>query len=83
MGKFKILLKCTKKGLILLHKPRSARASKSKEKSRTAFLKDLDAAKRIVDGLQPNGAYQKVLEIGPGMGVLTQFLVKKRNTKLH
>lgn len=41
------------------------------------FLKDLDAAKRIVDGLQPHGAYQKVLEIGPGMGVLTQFLVKK------
>jgi len=37
------------------------------------FLKDLDAAKRIVDGLQPNGAYNKVLEIGPGMGVLTQF----------
>lgn len=41
------------------------------------FLNDLDAAKRIVDGLQPAGAYTKVLEIGPGMGVLTQFLVKK------
>ena len=41
------------------------------------FLKDLDAAKQIVDGLKPNGAYNKVLEIGPGMGVLTQFLVKK------
>jgi 16S rRNA (adenine1518-N6/adenine1519-N6)-dimethyltransferase len=41
------------------------------------FLKDLDAAQRIVNGLQPNGAYQKVLEIGPGTGVLTQYLVKK------
>mgnify|MGYP000966726946 CR=1 FL=1 len=41
------------------------------------FLNDLNAAERIVDGLVPNGAYQKVLEIGPGMGVLTQFLVKK------
>ncbi len=41
------------------------------------FLNDLDAAQRIVDGLQPQGEYQKVLEIGPGMGVLTQFLVKK------
>jgi 16S rRNA (adenine1518-N6/adenine1519-N6)-dimethyltransferase len=41
------------------------------------FLNDLDAAKRIVDGLQPAGTYTKVLEIGPGMGVLTQFLVKK------
>ncbi|MFM2441803.1 MAG: rRNA ((1518)-N(6)/adenine(1519)-N(6))-dimethyltransferase, partial [Bacteroidota bacterium] len=27
------------------------------------FLNDLDAAKRIVDGLQPAGAYTKVLEI--------------------
>ena len=41
------------------------------------FLNDLNAAERIVDGLVPNGAYQKVLKIGPGMGVLTQFLVKK------
>lgn len=41
------------------------------------FLKDLESAKRIVDGIQPDGSYNKVLEIGPGMGVLTQFLVKK------
>ncbi len=38
------------------------------------FLNDLQAAGRIVDLLQPAGRYQKVLEIGPGMGVLTQFL---------
>ncbi len=41
------------------------------------FLNDFNAAEGILDVLVPNGAYQKVLEIGTGMGVLTQFLVKK------
>ena len=39
------------------------------------FLKDKDIAKRIVDSLQ-NKNLSKVLEIGPGMGVLTQFLLQ-------
>lgn len=39
------------------------------------FLKDLDIAQRIADLLTGHGGYTKVLEIGPGMGVLTQFLV--------
>ncbi|CAM3504203.1 16S rRNA (adenine(1518)-N(6)/adenine(1519)-N(6))-dimethyltransferase RsmA [Aquirufa ecclesiirivi] len=47
------------------------------------FLKDLDAAQRIVNGLNPQGAYQKVLEIGPGMGVLTQYLVKKKEYETY
>ncbi|CAG5002881.1 Ribosomal RNA small subunit methyltransferase A [Dyadobacter sp. CECT 9275] len=41
------------------------------------FLKDLNVAQKIVDGLTCHGGYDKVLEIGPGMGVLTQFLLKK------
>jgi 16S rRNA (adenine1518-N6/adenine1519-N6)-dimethyltransferase len=41
------------------------------------FLKDLNAAQRIVDLLALHGGYNKVLEIGPGMGVLTQYLIKK------
>jgi 16S rRNA (adenine1518-N6/adenine1519-N6)-dimethyltransferase len=41
------------------------------------FLKDLNAAQRIVDGLSGHSGYDRVLEIGPGMGVLTQFLLKK------
>ena len=41
------------------------------------FLNDLSAAKKIVDLLQPHGKYTKVLEIGPGMGVLTQFFEKR------
>ena len=39
------------------------------------FLKDLSIAQRIAELLTQHGAYQKVLEIGPGMGVLTQFLL--------
>jgi 16S rRNA (adenine1518-N6/adenine1519-N6)-dimethyltransferase len=41
------------------------------------FLKDMNIANKIVDGLTGHGGYNKVLEIGPGMGVLTQFLVQK------
>jgi 16S rRNA (adenine1518-N6/adenine1519-N6)-dimethyltransferase len=41
------------------------------------FLNDLSAARKIVDLLQPGGRYTKVLEIGPGMGVLTQYLIER------
>ena len=40
------------------------------------FLKDEKIAKRIVESLSHEG-YQGVLEIGPGMGVLTQFLFQR------
>lgn len=40
------------------------------------FLKDQSIAKKIADTLV-NTSYKKVLEIGPGMGVLTQFLLEK------
>lgn len=40
------------------------------------FLKDQSVAKKIADTLV-NTSYKKVLEIGPGMGVLTQFLLEK------
>jgi 16S rRNA (adenine1518-N6/adenine1519-N6)-dimethyltransferase len=38
------------------------------------FLKDESVAKRIVESLADANRYHQVLEIGPGMGVLTQFL---------
>lgn len=41
------------------------------------FLKDMNIAQKIVDGLTGHYDYKKVLEIGPGMGVLTQFLLNK------
>lgn len=40
------------------------------------FLKDKNIAQKIVDSLQADHLH-KVLEIGPGMGVLTQFLLEK------
>ena len=40
------------------------------------FLKDLNVAQRIADLLSGEG-YSQLLEIGPGTGVLTQFLVDK------
>lgn len=39
------------------------------------FLNDKNIAKKIVDSLQANDI-KRVLEIGPGMGVLTQFLMQ-------
>ena len=41
------------------------------------FLKDEEIAKDIADALTENG-YENVLEIGPGMGVLTKYLLEKK-----
>jgi 16S rRNA (adenine1518-N6/adenine1519-N6)-dimethyltransferase len=40
------------------------------------FLNDLQIAKDIADALSLS-TYKNVLEIGPGMGVLTQFIIEK------
>jgi 16S rRNA (adenine1518-N6/adenine1519-N6)-dimethyltransferase len=40
------------------------------------FLKDESVAKAIADTLNLEG-YDDVLEIGPGMGVLTKYLLEK------
>jgi 16S rRNA (adenine1518-N6/adenine1519-N6)-dimethyltransferase len=39
------------------------------------FLKDLSVAERTAGALGLHGAYRDVLEIGPGTGVLTRFLL--------
>lgn len=41
------------------------------------FLRDLDAAQQIVNLQSLHRGYNKVLEIGPGMGVLTQYLLQR------
>ena len=46
------------------------------------FLKDTTIAERIVNSLTRHGGYRQVLEIGPGTGVLTQFLVQLPNYEL-
>lgn len=43
------------------------------------FLRDENIAKKIADTLSLKG-YKNVLEIGPGMGVLTKYLLKKEIT---
>jgi 16S rRNA (adenine1518-N6/adenine1519-N6)-dimethyltransferase len=47
------------------------------------FLRDMDAAHQIVQLLSQHGGYQTVLEIGPGMGVLTQFLLQNPTYQTH
>ena len=41
------------------------------------FLTDENIAKKIADSLTENG-YNHVLEIGPGMGVLTKYILQKK-----
>ncbi|MBC7412633.1 MAG: 16S rRNA (adenine(1518)-N(6)/adenine(1519)-N(6))-dimethyltransferase RsmA [Bacteroidia bacterium] len=47
------------------------------------FLKDQDVALAIVDALALTDKYKNVLEIGPGMGVLTQYLLQNNNYQTH
>lgn len=41
------------------------------------FLNDKNAAQKIVEALEPSRGFQQVLEVGPGMGVLSDFLLTK------
>jgi 16S rRNA (adenine1518-N6/adenine1519-N6)-dimethyltransferase len=41
------------------------------------FLTDLSIAKKIVDSLSYHRDYKNLIEIGPGTGVLTDFLINK------
>ena len=40
------------------------------------FLKDMGIARKIADSLTGEG-YSSVLEIGPGMGILTGYLMER------
>ncbi|HUH18049.1 16S rRNA (adenine(1518)-N(6)/adenine(1519)-N(6))-dimethyltransferase RsmA [Albibacterium sp.] len=42
------------------------------------FLTDKNAANRIVNALQNEGRFEKVLEVGPGMGILSDILLEKK-----
>ncbi|RFZ82865.1 16S rRNA (adenine(1518)-N(6)/adenine(1519)-N(6))-dimethyltransferase RsmA [Mucilaginibacter terrenus] len=41
------------------------------------FLTDKNIAQKTVDSLRPEGRYTQVLEVGPGMGILSDFLLQK------
>lgn len=43
------------------------------------FLKDENIAFKIVQAMEPAGQFESVLEIGPGMGVLTRFLLQRED----
>jgi len=40
------------------------------------FLKDEHIARKIVESLTGHGKYENILEIGPGTGILTKYLLK-------
>lgn len=64
-------------------KPTETKKNKNEVKAKKHlgqhFLTDLTIAQNIVGGLSLVDQYKHVLEIGPGMGVLTQFLVLNKN----
>ncbi len=41
------------------------------------FLRDESVAQRIADLLTPNGGFETIIEIGPGTGVLTKYLLDR------
>src|ERR1700748_3421639 len=41
------------------------------------FLTDKNIAAKIVESLRPANGYSQVLEVGPGMGILSDFLIQK------
>jgi 16S rRNA (adenine1518-N6/adenine1519-N6)-dimethyltransferase len=46
------------------------------------FLKDEDIARRIATSLSGHGEYDQVLEVGPGTGILSKYLVEKYKGRL-
>lgn len=47
------------------------------------FLTDKNIALKIVESLRPAGRYSDVLEVGPGMGILSDFLLQKSEYQTH
>jgi 16S rRNA (adenine1518-N6/adenine1519-N6)-dimethyltransferase len=47
------------------------------------FLTDKNIAAKIVDSLRPENGYSQVLEVGPGMGILSDFLLQKKDLQTY
>ena len=56
--------------------------SKPKKYLGQHFLKDENIARKIVNSLSGNG-YSNVLEVGPGMGILTKYLLQNNKYKTY
>lgn len=50
---------------------------KAKKSYGQHFLNNEDISSRIADSLTDNGSFSKVLEVGPGKGMLTKYLLEK------
>ncbi len=64
---------------ILVKKRKTSGPVTAKKHLGQHFLRDLSIAQDIVEGVQFYTGYTNLLEIGPGTGVLTDFLVKNEN----
>ncbi len=47
------------------------------------FLTDKNIAEKIVNSLKSTDQYKDVLEVGPGMGILSDFLLRKDHPQAH
>ena len=47
------------------------------------FLTDKNIAAKIVDSLRADNNYNQVLEVGPGMGILSDFLLQKTELQIY
>jgi 16S rRNA (adenine1518-N6/adenine1519-N6)-dimethyltransferase len=56
---------------------------RAKKKLGQHFLKNEDIAQKIVAGLTLTSQYKHVLEVGPGMGVLTKYLIIETAYETH
>jgi 16S rRNA (adenine1518-N6/adenine1519-N6)-dimethyltransferase len=66
-----------------LKEPTILQKVKAKKHLGQHFLTDLDIAKRIVESLSLTEKYKKVVEVGPGMGVLTQYLIEHKEYQTY
>lgn len=77
---------CEKSSTFAAQKCEPMQQVRAKKQLGQHFLKDLSIAKQIADtlqvGLPADGSQLPVLEIGPGMGVLTQFLLANNRYNL-
>lgn len=55
---------------------------KAKKSLGQHFLRDESIAQQIVESLEPLSGVKDVLEVGPGTGVLTKYLIKRDDIKL-
>ena len=47
------------------------------------FLTDKNIAAKIVNGLVHTDQYKQVLEVGPGMGILSDILLERKDLETH